>query len=1121
MTAKPICPECGAVLPPDAMQGVCPRCLGQVILSLSRPSLAEAVVIEQLGDRIGPYRLVQLLGEGGGGLVYLAEQTEPIRRQVAVKVIKAGMDTQRVIARFEAERQALALMDHCNIAKVLEAGATASGRPYFVMELVRGSKITDYCDAHQLSTPERLGLFIQVCQAIQHAHQKGIIHRDIKPSNILVTLQDGVPIPKVIDFGIAKATEQRLTEKTLFTALERFVGTPAYMSPEQAELSGLDVDTRSDIYSLGVLLYELLVGRTPFDARDLLAQGLDALRHTIRETEPPRPSTRVAALRGDELTTTAQRRSLDAPRLISLLRGDLDLIVMKCLEKDRTRRYETASGLAADLQRHLALEPILAQPPSSVYRLRKAVRRHKLGFAAAGTAALALLLGTALASWQAVRATQARDAAVRAEALEAEQRQKAEHASARAIQTAEVLRLNVYAADMRAADIAVRQENLGQARQLLRDHLPKPGQPDLRGVEWRYLWQKAQGDEAIILEQGGGVLSVDVSPDGRLVGVMVWQEGPTGRIWDSVSRRVVHDFSLMKPPQAVRRLTFHPQRPLLAVHYEDRLSVWNTLTWTPVMEEAPEVPAQKVSVEGDLRGLALAFSGDGQVLVRWHKGGLEAWQVDGWKKIVRAGEIPLRYARWDRLVVNRDGSECIESSVLRRSLRCWSLRSMAMLWELPEVEKPHSLELSPDGRWLAVGTVLGRIRVWSLPERQELMAYSAHQAQVFAMAFSPDGKWLASCGADQDIRLWQSGTSSNVARFRGHAGTPFDVRFSADGRWLATASGDYTARLWRLAALTEQTNCFTVPKGHALDPDLTPGHSFRTYNSGERAFELHSITDGRLLRRTRLSDTNLLSSAAVVPVRGAYGLFGADTNGQLFFWDRDTGQLVRTNHVGRNPTVPLLLSESQRLACAAQETPNGTDMLVCDLPGDRVLVRFTNTSARVSIAAAFSRDDALFAHGEDDGYYSVWDLTRRREILRVKATKLTSGAAAFSPDGRLLVTGNNDHTVDVWDIATGQRVYPSMVGHLVGVGKIQFSPDGRTLFTFGTDRTFRMWHVATGREMVSPLPLSSHLLSAPMVSTMTPDGNWLLEAVDEDRLRWTRLPTLAEIDAAERAQAQP
>jgi non-specific serine/threonine protein kinase/serine/threonine-protein kinase len=344
----------------------------------------------QASGQIGPYHLLQQIGEGGMGEVWLAEQTEPVKRRVAVKVIKRGMDSKSFIARFEAERQALALMDHPTIAKVFDAGETTDGRPFFVMEHIQGEAITDYCDTHRLSTAERLDLFTEVCAGVQHAHQKAIIHRDLKPSNVLVAIQDGKPVPKLIDFGVAKALAQPLTEKTMFTELGQMIGTPAYMSPEQAEMSGLNVDTRTDVYSLGVLLYQLLVGALPFDAVELRKAGYSEMMRVLREQEPPRPSTRLSSL-GEASKISAEKRQTEPSKLKSVLKGDLDWIVMKALEKDRNRRYDTANGLAMDVKRHLANEPVLAGPPSTTYRAKKFVLRHRGPVIAAALAAVLLI----------------------------------------------------------------------------------------------------------------------------------------------------------------------------------------------------------------------------------------------------------------------------------------------------------------------------------------------------------------------------------------------------------------------------------------------------------------------------------------------------------------------------------------------------------------------------------------------------------------------------------------------------------------------------------------------------------------------------------------------------------
>lgn len=455
---KQLCPDCGKPLPAEAPAGMCPSCLLRLGVRTAEPSPLEATGVppsanpitaasegqspltaEKEGTLIGRYRLLEAIGEGGFGTVWLAEQTAPVRRKVALKIIKLGMDTKEVVARFEAERQALALMDHPNIARVFDGGATDSGRPYFVMELVKGVRITDYCDAQRLSTEERIKLFMAVCQAVQHAHQKGIIHRDLKPSNVLVTEQDGLAVPKVIDFGIAKATEQVLTENSFFTRFNQILGTPAYMSPEQAGLGRLDIDTRSDIYSLGVLLYELLTGRTPFSNEALLKAGLDQVLRIIREKDPPKPSTQLSTLTQAESQSVAKRHGTAPAKLSRLMRRELDWIVMKCLEKDRARRYETAYSLARDLERYLSNEVIVARPPGTFYRIQKAIRRHRLAFTAAVTVAMVLVAGIIASNWQAARAMRAEREQARLRQMAVAEKQKAETQAARSDEVSQFL----------------------------------------------------------------------------------------------------------------------------------------------------------------------------------------------------------------------------------------------------------------------------------------------------------------------------------------------------------------------------------------------------------------------------------------------------------------------------------------------------------------------------------------------------------------------------------------------------------------------------------------------------------------------------------------------------------
>jgi len=804
------------------------------------------------GTIIGRYKLLEQIGEGGFAVVYMAEQAEPVRRKVALKIIKLGMDTKQVIGRFEVEQQALAMMDHPNIAKVLDGGITESGRPYFVMELVRGIPITEYCDENNLSTRQRLELFIDVCGALQHAHQKGIIHRDVKPSNVLVTLHDDRPVPKVIDFGVAKALGRPLTDKTLFTEFRQFVGTPEYMSPEQARLGGLDIDTRCDIYALGVLLYELLTGTTPFTPEQLRGIGYDEILRTIRQTDPPKPSTRLTSL-GETLTEVAARRRAAPEALERLVRGDLDWIAMRCLEKDRTRRYETAHGLALDVRRHLSHEPVAAGPPGVGYRLRKFIRRHRTSVAAWALVAAALIVGLVAASVGFLQASHEREIARReaARATRAEEDAVSQRDLAQAGQKAADVQRRAAEAQRKAAE---EQRKAAEAQRLRAQGLLAKSQLD-RGVTLLN-----EGSSAGLLDLLDARMAAEEIPELRDSATRLWSIGYA--LWADRLVGVVTPY---------RVGVFSPDGKVVATYKYRALRLWDADGDRPCDVRSLPVP---------LWPYTILFSPDGKRLV---------------------SHSPMGKGRLFDAKTGRPVGPVLEhdsGSATPVSFRVYQL----------------SAAFSPDSRLLATGWVDGALQLWRTDTCAPYGPVMRHQAEVRSVAFSPDGKLLASGSWDHTARLWDVATGTQHGPAFEHKAPVDKVVFSPEGQYLAIASGGQaylyetaTGRLHKeLRNATKHELCFS-PDGKLLG--TCSGRKVRLWDAatgqlhgepmdlGGEAYSLQFSSDGKLLVAGGLGDAWFLDTATTRPLRRQWvwheGVINVDLS--------PNGRLLSTGNVNNIP----------------------------------------------------------------------------------------------------------------------------------------------------------------------------------------------------------------------------
>jgi len=716
------------------------------------------------GARVGPYKLLQQIGAGGMGMVWMAEQVEPVRRRVALKVIKAGMDSAQVLARFDAERQALALMDHPNIAKVLDAGSTEAGRPYFVMELVKGVPITRCCDDNRLTPRERLELFIPVCEAVQHAHQKGIIHRDLKPGNVLVASYDGRPVPKVIDFGVAKAMGQQLTERTLFTGFGALIGTLEYMSPEQAEFNALDIDTRSDVYALGAMLYELLTGTTPFPRQRLKQSALTEALRVIHEEEPVRPSTRLSESK-ETLPSISEQRRTEPALLTRLVRGELDWIVMRALEKDRTRRYQTANGLAHDLQRYLDDEPVEACPPSAGHRLRKIARKHRKLLATAAAFAALLLTGVVVSAFLAVWA-------IRAEESATDRLDEVQEAGGRLKKNERVLRSNLYASRSALIQSSWDADNVSRAIELLELQRPGPGEGDLRGFEWYYWHRLCHANRrtlrvfqtlwAPVFSRDGRYLATPSSRDDGLLNVIVLDTA-SGEV-----RRTVKAADLLVRERAVCALALTPEGGRLAA-------------------------AVSVTADPDAANVD-----SGSMAVRHFRIG-----ADG-KKV----ELPPKMAAPD------PRSLCLPRYVIK----VWDVASGEEKVSIDSSLNLAAVALSPDGSRVAFSGATGsakrptqQIQLWSIATNKKLLTLEGGSPEG-GLLFSPDGTRLTAPFRPQGdgdpqpcrLKIWDanSGKELFVLSTKGNI-TSQDLAFSPDGKRLAAGVSplfrrDADPQLWHV-----------------------------------------------------------------------------------------------------------------------------------------------------------------------------------------------------------------------------------------------------------------------------------------------------------------------------------
>ena len=989
---------------------------------------------ERVGSRIGPYKLLELIGEGGFGLVYMAQQEQPIRRRVALKIIKLGLETNQVIARFEQERQALAMMDHPHIAKVLDAGTTPTGRPYFAMELVRGEPITTFCDNKKLSIPQRLELFAKVCHAVQHAHQKGIIHRDLKPSNVLVTVGDGdTPVPKVIDFGIAKATQARLTEKTLFTEFRQMIGTPAYMSPEQAGLgaaSGLDIDTRSDVYSLGALLYELLTGVTPFDAQRLRSAAFGELQRMIREDDPPRPSTRVST--EATIADVAARRQVDPKRLGLQVRGELDWVVMKCLEKDRARRYTTAEDLARDVNRYLKQEPLEAGPPTAAYRVRKFLRRNKGKVVLAAALGGMLIVGTIGTSIGLVWAVRERNAAIAAREAEAEARGLAEAAAT--AESAARVRADRLAADatrlayglgISSAIAAMNDGNIALAVASLRE-CPEP----LRGWEWDHLswaadpsisvfetppdtdafagsadgklFTRSPSGEVLVFEIATGkILSRFSTPIGRSISYYAIVPDPTSRLL-IVGQRDPDGKSLLSVLDASsgRTLWKMPGTGIGTFADSGRLVLLSVAGGVAVLESATGEQIDFIPVEGAPPSSLFGGNGPGiSVIIRVSGNEYLVYSLAENRQIAMYAseenalahdDMFLSYLSMDQTVLNR------------MNLTTGTVTAFPLVPQIPV------LGMDSLGRGLlAMAAADGRMRVVSSASGETISVFNFSKL-IRAWRPVPDGRMILTIDGSGTVRSRNVvvGEQPFVVATRDRAAYGARLSRSADA---TIVCGWGEARLYDIATGEHRWSSYYTTE-MLFATAFSPDGSLVAVGGAERRIALLDARDGRVVSFLPFNRPGTVTVLAWSP--SGDRLVAGLTEGDVIEWDT------------RNPTEPPIV------------WADAHDTAVAD-------IAFSDNGRWLASASASDLRlpdfHAKMPGGKNEAV--LWDASARSRIRTLSEGGDGNRRLAFAPGETALAVGTT-RALTLHDLGTGRGDQTAAIGH---VRALAFSPDGSRL----------------------------------------------------------------------------